>query len=126
MSRFIKHLKSYQFAWRGIVLAFKTENNMRFHLVAAILVIVLNVALQVNKTEWLITLMWIGLAWTAELFNTAIETLADRVTEQQDPLIEKTKDLASGAVLVICLAALICALIIYLPYFLQVISSLQK
>lgn len=126
MNRLRRHLKSYQYAWRGIVLAFSTENNMRFHLAAAILVIVLNIVLQVNKMEWLITLILIGLAWTAEIFNTAIETLANRVTEQQDPLIAKTKDLASGAVLVICLVALICALMIYLPYFLQAISSLQN
>ncbi|WP_113635121.1 diacylglycerol kinase family protein [Nubsella zeaxanthinifaciens] len=122
MSRLNKHLKSYRYAWRGILLAFRNENNMLFHLVAAILVIVLNTLLQVNKFDWLITLLLIGLAWTAEIFNTAIETLANRVTEQQDPLIGKTKDLASGAVLVICLFALICAAIIYFPYFLLLIN----
>jgi diacylglycerol kinase len=98
------------------MLAFKTENNMRFHLIAGILVIILNTWLKVNQSEWIVTLMLVGLTWAAEIFNTAIETLANRVTEQQDPLIAKTKDLASAAVLVICLVALICAVIIYLPY----------
>jgi diacylglycerol kinase len=118
MNKIIKHLKSYRYAFRGIYLAFRYENNMIFHLLAAIAVIVLNTFLKINKTEWLITLILIGLAWTAEIFNTAIEKLADRVTKAQDPLIAETKDLASGAVLVICCFAVICAIIIYFPYFL--------
>jgi diacylglycerol kinase len=91
---------------------------MIFHLAAAIAVVVVNILLKVNKTEWLITLILIGLAWMAEIFNTAIEKLADRVTKEQDPLIGQVKDLASGAVLIICFFAVVCAIIIYLPYLL--------
>jgi diacylglycerol kinase len=89
---------------------------MIFHLAAAIAVVLVNSLLRVNKTEWLVTLMLIGLAWMAEIFNTAIEKLADRVTKKQDPLIRQVKDLASGAVLVICGFAVLCAVIIYGPY----------
>ncbi len=116
MNRINKHLKSYRYALRGIYIAFREENNMRFHLLAAIAVVTLNIVLDINKTDWLITLILVGLAWTAEVFNTAIETLADRVTKEQDPLIAKVKDLASGAVLITGGIALICAFIIYLPY----------
>ncbi|MES2456873.1 MAG: diacylglycerol kinase family protein [Bacteroidota bacterium] len=111
-----KHLASYQYAIRGIRLAFRSEHNMIVHSAAALIVILVNTVLGVTKTEWLITLMLIGLAWTAEIFNTAIEKLADRVTKEQDPLIAQAKDLASGAVLVICAFAVLCAIIIYLPY----------
>ena len=123
MNRINKHLKSYRYALRGIYIAFRDENNMTFHLVAAIIVVLLNIGLNISKTEWLITLLLIGLAWMAEVFNTAIETLADRVTKEQDPLIAKAKDLASGAVIIICGFAVICALIIYLPYFLEIIGK---
>lgn len=123
MNRIKKHLKSYRYAFRGIYIAFWDENNMIFHLVAAIIVVLLNIGLNISKTEWLITLLLIGLAWMAEVFNTAIETLADRVTKEQDPLIAKAKDLASGAVIIICGFAVVCALIIYLPYFLQLLEK---
>jgi len=92
---------------------------MSLHLAAAIIVVLLNSLLSVNKTEWLVTLIFIGLAWMAEIFNTAIEKLADRVTKEQDPLIGQAKDLASGAVLIICGFSVICAAIIYLPYLLR-------
>lgn len=118
MNRIKEHLASYQYALRGIWIAFRYEDNMIFHLVAAIAVVMVNSLLKVNKTEWLITLILIGLAWMAEIFNTAIEKLADRVTKEQDPLIGQVKDLASGAVLIICFFAALCAIIIYLPYLL--------
>jgi len=111
-----KHLAGYRYAVNGIWLAFRNEPNMIFHFVAAIAVILTNSLLKVDRTAWLITLMLIGLAWMAELFNTAIEKLADRVTKEQDPLIGQVKDIASGAVLILCLFAVICAMIIYIPY----------
>lgn len=92
---------------------------MRIHFAAAVAVVLVNMVLKVSQTEWLITLMLIGLAWAAEIFNTAIERLADRVSKHQDPLIGQAKDLASGAVLIICLFAAVCAGIIYLPYILR-------
>lgn len=116
MNRIKKHLNSYPYSIRGIWMAFRYEHNMIFHLAAAVAVVVVNSLLKVNRTEWLITLILIGLAWMAEIFNTAIEKLADRVTREQDPLIGQVKDLASGAVLVICCFAVVCAAIIYLPY----------
>ena len=82
----------------------------------AIYVVAVNYILHVTTTEWLITLILIGLVWMAEVFNTAIEKLADRVTGEHDALIGDAKDMAAGAVLIICGFAVLCALIIYFPY----------
>jgi diacylglycerol kinase len=111
-----KHLTSYRYALRGIWLAFRYESNMVFHLAAALAVLLTNYLLGVSRTEWLITLMLIGVVWMAEIFNTAVEKLADRVTQDHDPLIGQAKDLAAGAVLISALIAAVCALIIYYPY----------
>lgn len=111
-----KHVASYRYAFRGIGFAFGHERNMLIHFIAAVTVIVLNVSLGVSKIEWLITLILIGLAWTAELFNTALEKLADHISAQYHPLIGQAKDLSAGAVLVICIVAALCGLIIYWPY----------
>ena len=116
MNSIRKHLSSYQYAIRGIRLAFYYEHNMRYHFAAAIAVLIVNYLLHISRTDWLITLMLIGLAWMSEIFNTAIEKLADRVSAEHDPLIGKAKDLAAGAVVIICFFAVICALIIYIPY----------
>jgi diacylglycerol kinase len=111
-----KHLESYRYALRGIWFAFRHEYNMSLHLIAALAVLGVNYLLQITRTEWLITLIFIGVVWMAEIFNTAIEKLADRVTKDRDPMIGQAKDLAAGAVLIICFIAVVCALIIYCPY----------
>lgn len=121
MNRLQKHLASYKYSVKGIWLAFRYENNMLIHLAAAVLVVLANILLQVKQTEWLVTLILIGLAWMAEIFNTAIEKLADRITTNHDPLIGQVKDLASGAVLIICIFAVICAAVIYVPYMLELL-----
>lgn len=111
-----KYLASCQYALRGIWLAFRHEGYMSFHLIAAVVVLIVNYLLKITQTEWLVTIILIGLVWMAEIFNTAIEKLADRVNHDYDPMIGLAKDLAAGAVLIICLVAMICALIIYWPY----------
>lgn len=119
MSWINKHLLSYKYALRGIWLAFRYEQNMMIHLFAALTVIATNYFLQVDKRDWVFTVLLIGVVWTAEVFNTALEKLADRVTKERDPLIAHAKDLAAGAVLIICIIAVICACIIYWPYIFE-------
>src|ERR1700754_1757437 len=82
-----KHLASYQYAIRGIWLAFRYESNMAFHFAAGGAALIVNYLLRISRNEWLITLILIGVVWMAEIFNTAIEKLADRVTQDQDPMI---------------------------------------
>ena len=111
-----KHLVSYKYAIRGIWLAFRYEPNMIFHVIATIAVLILNALLEVSRIDWLITLALIGVVLMSEIFNTAIEKLANRITPEQDSMIGQAKDLAAGAVLIMGIASAICAVIIYWPY----------
>jgi diacylglycerol kinase len=107
---------SYVFAIRGIRIAIVQERQMLLHIAASMMVIVLNIILKLSKTDWIITLILIGLVLMAEIFNTAIEKMADRITKEQDPLIRDIKDLSAGAVLTMGIVAAITAMIIYYPY----------
>jgi diacylglycerol kinase len=113
-----KHLAGYRYAMRGIWHAFRHESNMVFHFAGAMAVVATNYLLGISRMEWIVTIILIGIVWMAEIFNTAIEKLADRVTKNNDPMIGQAKDLAAGAVLIICLTAVACAVMIYLPYLL--------
>jgi diacylglycerol kinase len=107
---------SYVFAIRGIRIAIVQERQMLLHIAASMMVIVLNIILKLSKTDWIITLILIGLVLMAEIFNTAIEKMADRITKVHDPLIRDIKDLSAGAVLTMGIVAAITAMIIYYPY----------
>jgi diacylglycerol kinase len=116
MNAIKKHLNSYVYAFRGIGLALQSEPNMILHLVATLAVVALNYVLGISRTDWLITLVLIGVVWMSEIFNTAIEKLADRVSQSHDELIRQAKDLSAGAVLVVCIVAVVCGAVIYYPY----------
>lgn len=112
---FKKRAKSFRYALKGISMLFKGEHNARIHAVVAVLVIVASIFLSISTYEWIAVLLCIGGVFAAEAFNSAIEALADMVSEEYHPLIKRCKDMAAGAVLLFVMAVVVVGLIIFLP-----------
>ena len=111
----LKMVKSFQFAFKGVLEIIKSENNAKFHLLATFLVIIAAFIAKLTKWEWLVIVVIIALVWSAEAFNTAIEKLCNLFMPEKDVEIGKVKDLAAAGVLFISIAALIIAIVIFLP-----------
>ena len=112
-----KQLRSFGYAWKGIQSCVGREQNLSFHLIAAMAVIIAGIVLGITRTEWIMVVMCIGTVIAAELFNTAIEKLVDLVSPERHPVAGRVKDIAAGAVLICAVAAAIIGLIIFIPYF---------
>ncbi|MCH2199979.1 MAG: diacylglycerol kinase family protein [Flavobacteriales bacterium] len=112
-------LKSFSHAFRGINSSLLSEHNMWIHMIAAVVVIFLGLFFNVTTTEWLILLLCIGVVLAAELFNTAIEELANAITKEQNEKIGRAKDVAAGAVLVVAITAAVVGILVLLPYFMK-------
>ncbi|MBX9852490.1 MAG: diacylglycerol kinase family protein [Cytophagaceae bacterium] len=110
-----KCLKSFSFAFKGIYLFFKNENNARVHLLATIAATGLGVYFELDRSEWLWIALAVVLVWTTEAVNTSIEKMVDLIHPNYDPRAGHIKDLAAGAVLMAALFSVIVALIIFLP-----------
>jgi diacylglycerol kinase (ATP) len=108
-------LHSFRYAWRGIVALVRTQPNARIHLAASVAVLAAGFVLGISGGEWGLLALAMGLVWSAEAMNTAIEVLADRVTTEQDERIGRAKDLAAGAVLLASVAAAVIGGIVFLP-----------
>jgi diacylglycerol kinase (ATP) len=108
-------IKSFKYAFFGVKNLFFFENNAKFHLLAAILVLIAGLFLHISSTEWIFLIFAIGLVFGAEAFNTSIEKLCDKVSSGQDPLIKQAKDLAAAAVLFFAISAALIGLIIFIP-----------
>lgn len=108
-------LRSFGPALAGLVWALKTQRNLQVHGVATLLVGGFGIWLQLAAWEWCVVLLTVGLVWAAELLNTAIEVLADRVSKEREEPIRLAKDAAAAAVLVAALAALGVGLVVFLP-----------
>lgn len=115
---FKKQLKSFTFAWKGILTCAGHEQNITFHIVAAITVIVAGFIFSITHIEWMVVMLCIGTVIAAELFNSAIERLVDLVSPEWQKVAGEVKDIAAGAVLVTAITAAIVGLIVFLPYIL--------
>jgi diacylglycerol kinase len=112
---FRKRLKSFKYAFNGLKVMFLEEHNSRIHLVAAILAIVAGFLLRISATEWALLSIVIGFVFISELFNSALENLADHLSPGKSENIGKAKDLAAAAVLVSAFIALVTGCVIFLP-----------
>jgi len=108
-----KFSESVNYALEGIVTAIKTERNMRIHIFAGILVVILSLIFGVTGSDLKSLTFAITLVFFAELMNTAIEATVDISTTRYHPLAKKAKDVAAGAVLIASLNALVIGYIIF-------------
>ncbi len=98
--------RSFNHAYRGLIYAVRTQRNMRFHVVAAAVVLVLSLLVGVSKLELAILILVIAAVFVTEMLNTALEFAVDLVTREYHPLAKLAKDVSAGAVLVTSVAAL--------------------
>ncbi|HSH66601.1 MAG TPA: diacylglycerol kinase family protein [Bacteroidia bacterium] len=118
-SHFRNRIKSVGFALQGIVTFLKTQINAWIHIGAALFACILGYLLNINKTEWCVIVLAIGLVVVAEMLNTAIEFLTDLISPSIHPLAKKAKDVAAGAVLVAAITSVVIAAFIFLPKLLS-------
>lgn len=110
-----RFFNSFKYSIAGLKYAYKYEQSMTIHFVAALLVIIFGILLKISLTEWLLCFMLFGLVMATELINTAIEAVVDLACPQIHPLAKVAKDTASAAVFVFAVVAFISGLIIFVP-----------
>jgi len=114
---FNKRVRAFGYAFRGIGRLFRDEAHAKIHALAAIVAVGAGFIFSISRWEWCVVILCIGMVIAAEGFNTAIEALADRVSPERHPMIEKCKDVAAGAVLILAIASVAVAAVIFIPKF---------
>ncbi len=95
----------FQFAINGICQAWQHEKSIRTQGYAGLALIPFMLWLQPEPLWWALTGTMVVLVLSAELINTALEHLADRMHPGLHPAIKLAKDCSAGAVLVLSLGA---------------------
>src|SRR5262245_23234797 len=109
-------MRSFGYAFEGVVSLFRTQANAWVHLGAAIVAIGLCVALRVSPPEFALVFLAIGLVFAAECANTAIEALCDLASPAYHPLIKRAKDTAAAGVLLSAIISVGVAVVVFLPH----------
>ena len=115
-------MKSFDNAVNGIIYTLRSEHNMKIHVAAAVIILVLSLVYKLTKEEFLIICLTIGAVIICELFNTAIEAVVDIIIDEYHPKAKIAKDVAAGAVLI---SAFISVLVGYAIFYDKVRSSLE-
>lgn len=116
-------INSFKYAMEGIISSFRTERNMKIHVLAMIIVIILSFVLKLDKMEWCFIIIAIISVISAELFNTAIETVVDMVSPERNSKAKLAKDIAAGAVLVVAMGAAIMGVMIFGPKIINIFNK---
>lgn len=110
-----KLANSFKYAWQGLCSSFRTERNMKIHILAMFLVIIAGCLLKINKYEWAICIICCSSVISGELFNTAIETIVDMVMPYKNEKAKIAKDISAGGVLVLAIGAVVVGCIVFIP-----------
>jgi diacylglycerol kinase (ATP) len=106
---------SFGYALQGVAAALRSEVHLQFHAAATVVVIGLGFYFRLSWLEWALVSLAVGLVWSLELLNTAVEAVVNLVSPEYHPLAGRAKDVAAGAVLVGAVAALVVGLLIFGP-----------
>lgn len=102
-------------AARGIKEAIKTEANLKFDILFAIIIIACGFFFRINMVEWIVCILTIGVMLFAEVMNTAVEAVVDLYTREKNEQARKAKDISAGAVLVLAIVSAVIGAIIFIP-----------
>lgn len=108
-------------AFRGIKHGVRGHSSFSVHFFFAALAIAVAVALECSIVEWCLLILCIGGVLTAELFNSAIETLFHGLDEATRSRWNGCLEIAGGAVLLASITAVLVGIIIFGNRFAQLL-----
>ncbi|MGI6251104.1 MAG: diacylglycerol kinase family protein [Anaerolineaceae bacterium] len=109
-------LHSFKFAFDGLSYVMRTQQNAWIHLAATTLTIIVCTWLKISRDDWISIFLVIGMVWTAEFLNTALEIIVDLASPEKHPLAKIGKDVGAASVLITAFIAIVIGLIIVGPY----------
>ncbi|WP_163539600.1 diacylglycerol kinase family protein [Gracilibacillus sp. YIM 98692] len=104
-----------KYAIAGLIVALKTERNIKIHFCAACFVVILGILTEISTVEWAIIFLTIGSVISMELINTSLERALDYIEPNNQQAIGIAKDLAAAAVLISAIISVFVACCIFLP-----------
>jgi diacylglycerol kinase len=110
-----RRVRSFGYAWKGLVWLIRCQPNAQIHLVATICAVAVGSWLQITSIEWCAVLIVTGLVWSAEAVNSALELLADHLAPDEHPLVGRAKDVAAGGVLAAAMVAIGVGVVVFGP-----------
>lgn len=106
--------QKFRDAFRGTVQGIRGQSSFTAHFLMTFLVIVAAIVLRANLIEWCILVLAITVVMCAEMFNSALESLAKAIDVEHNLHLADGLDIGSAAVLLAACGASVVGLIVFL------------
>ena len=100
-------LRAFGYSWNGLVSTFKTEAAFRQDLMLCVGGIALQFFIDVPTLHRIIMLFSLTFIILAELINTALETVIDRIGAEYNPMSGRVKDIGSAVVMLTIISVVV-------------------
>jgi diacylglycerol kinase len=105
--------RKFRDAFRGVREGVRGQSSFFVHFFAAAVVIAAGFVLGINHIEWCLLMLCIAGVLTAEMFNSALESMAKAITGEGHPHLGNSLDIGSAAVLTASVGAAVVGCIIF-------------
>jgi diacylglycerol kinase (ATP) len=110
--------KATRCSFQGFRATWQHEAAFRQELMLVVIMFPFSFWLAQTTTQWLLMIMSLLFVIFAELINSALEALADRITLEHDELIGRAKDIGSAGVFIaLTQVTVIWGTVLYLKFF---------
>jgi diacylglycerol kinase len=108
---------AFRYALQGFARTIRTQRSMKIHLCVAILVLIVGIFVRLERIEWALIAICVGLVLASELINTALEAVVDIASPTFHPKAKIAKDAAAAAVFVFAVVSVIVGLLVFATAF---------
>lgn len=105
--------EKFRDAFRGVKQGVRGQSSFFVHFFVAAAVVMTAAILGMELTKWCLLLLCITIVLTAEMFNSALESLAKAVTHRPDAHVGRALNIGSAAVLIAAIGASVVGTIIF-------------
>lgn len=116
MFHYHRLLQSFRYAWRGLVMVWREEQNFRVQSFSAVVALLLAYAFRITRTELFFLVLVSMIVLVLELLNTIFERFTDFFSPRLQHIAATVKDVMAAAVLMASVGALVIGVLIFWPY----------
>ncbi len=115
---------AFSHAFNGVVLALKTELNLRRQLLIMFIVLISAFFLGVSLNGLVLLILASAVVVVSEMFNTALEYIEDVIHPEYHDALKRSKDASAGAVLIASIVAIAVGLLILIPPLMEALYNI--
>ncbi|HEY69570.1 MAG TPA: diacylglycerol kinase family protein [Anaerolineae bacterium] len=108
-------IAAFRYAFAGWLYVLRTQRNAWLHAIATIASVAVGIWLKLDRLDWALLVLAIGIVWLSEFINSALEAIVDLASPEIHPLARVGKDVGAAAVLIAAATAATIGLLVLGP-----------